>query len=336
MDSALPPDLAAALDRLLEGRSRKDLARRAEALSNAYRTGGGSDVIACDDDALAYALVRLPATYAAVAAVFAAVRRAAPGVAPTSLMDVGAGPGTASFAAVTAFPSLTDVDLLDRNPHLQKLAKTLLRAGDRAALRGARCDRVDALTSLPGRDAADLVTASYMIGEIEAERLAGVADLLWARTGQVLVVIEPGTPAGYQRIAAVRSRLIAAGAHVVAPCPHDKPCPIVAPDWCHFAQRLARSREHRIVKGAELAYEDEKFAYVALARGELRREFDARVLAPPHIGKVEATAKLCRHDGRIAIDAAARRDRDAYKARKGWRWGDAVANEPSGPAGTST
>jgi ribosomal protein RSM22 (predicted rRNA methylase) len=336
MDPALPPDLAASLDRLLEGRSRKDLARRAEALSNAYRSGGGSDVIASDDDALAYALVRLPATYAAVAAVLDAVCRAAPDLKPVSLMDVGAGPGTASFAAVTAFPSLADIDLLDRNPHLQKLAKTLLHTGEHAALRAARCDRVDALTSLPGRGAADLVIASYVAGEIEAERIAAFADLLWARTENILVIIEPGTPAGYQRIAAVRARLIAAGTHVIAPCPHDKPCPIVAPDWCHFAQRLARSREHRIVKGVELAYEDEKFAYVALARGEPRRRFDARVLAPPHVGKVEVTAKLCRHDGRITIDAAARRDRDAYKTRKGWRWGEAVANEASGPDDTIT
>jgi ribosomal protein RSM22 (predicted rRNA methylase) len=336
MDPALPPDLSATLDRLLEGRSRKDLVRRAEALSNAYRSGGGSDIIMSDEDALAYALVRLPATYAAVAAVLDAVRLAAPGLEPASLMDVGAGPGTASLAAVTAFPSLADIDLLDRNPHLQKLAKTLLHTGDHAALRTARCDRVDALTSLPGRGAADLVMASYVASEIQADRLAGFTDLLWTRTAQVLVVIEPGTPAGYQRIAAMRSRLIAAGARVVAPCPHDKPCPIVAPDWCHFVQRLARSREHRIVKGVELSYEDEKFAYVALARGELRREFDARVLAPPHVGKVEVTAKLCRHDGRIVIDSAARRHRDAYKARKGWRWGDAVTTETSGPDDTAS
>ncbi|MDQ2079653.1 small ribosomal subunit Rsm22 family protein [Xanthobacteraceae bacterium Astr-EGSB] len=336
MDPALPPDLSATLDRLLEGRSRKDLARRAEALSNAYRSGGGSDIITSDEDALAYALVRLPATYAAVAAVLDAVRQAAPGLEPASLMDVGAGPGTASLAAVTAFPTLADVDLLDRNPHLQKLAKTLLHAGDHAALRAARCDRVDAITSLPGRGGADLVMASYVAGEIQTERLAGFADLLWARTAQVLVMIEPGTPAGYQRIAAMRSRLIAAGARVIAPCPHDKPCPIVAPDWCHFVQRLARSREHRLVKGVELSYEDEKFAYVALARSELRREFDARVLSPPHVGKVEVTAKLCRHDGRIAIDTAARRHRDAYKARKGWRWGDAVTTETSGPDDTTS
>jgi ribosomal protein RSM22 (predicted rRNA methylase) len=331
MNAALPSDLAAALDHELEGRSRKELARRADALSNAYRSGGGSDIIASAEDALAYALVRLPATYAAVAAVLDAVRQAAPGLAPTSLLDVGAGPGTASFAAVATFPTLADIDLLDHNPHLQRLAKTLLRTGGHDALRRARCDRVDVLTSLPGREPADLVMASYVAGEIEAERITAFADHLWTRTAQVLVVVEPGTPAGYARVAGVRSRLIGAGAYVVAPCPHDKPCPIVAPDWCHFVQRLARSREHRIVKGVELAYEDEKFAYVALARSEMRRGFDARVLAPPRVGKVEVTTKLCRHDGRITIDATARRRRDAYKARKGWRWGDAVTAETSGP-----
>ena len=38
------------------------------------------------------------------------------------------------------------------------------------------------------------------------------------------------------------------------------------PDWCHFTQRLQRSRAHKQVKGAELPFEDEKFAYVALTR----------------------------------------------------------------------
>jgi len=334
MDSALPPNLSATLDRLLEGRSRKQLKERADALSSSYRAGGGSDIIANAEDALAYALVRLPATYAAAAAVFGAVRQAAPDLAPASLLDVGAGPGTASYAAAEIFASLATIDLMDRNVHLQRLAKTLLADAPRDALRAARCDRVDALTSLPGRDAVDLVTASYVIGEITPEHLPQFADLLWSRTGQVLVVIEPGTPAGYRRVAALRARLIAAGAHVIAPCPHDGPCPIVAPDWCHFAKRLARSREHRIVKGAELAYEDEKYTYVALARGERRLPYDARVLAPPSVGKVEISAKLCRDDGRITTDTTARRRRDAYKARKAWRWGDAVELEPPSPADT--
>ena len=65
------------------------------------------------------------------------------------------------------------------------------------------------------------------------------------RPGDTLLIIEPGTPAGYARMIALRSQLIASGAHVAAPCPHQAPCPLATPDWCHFAQRLPRSRAHK-------------------------------------------------------------------------------------------
>ena len=124
----------------------------------------------------------------------------------------------------------------------------------------------EARATLAETEPADLVVASYMIGEIgDAERTA-LAELLWAKTRDTLLVVEPGTPAGYARIIALRAQLIAAGAHVAAPCPHDGPCPLTAPDWCHFTQRLPRSRAHRQIKDAELPFEDEKFAYVALTR----------------------------------------------------------------------
>src|SRR5690606_30783486 len=106
------------------------------------------------------------------------------------------------------------------------------------------------------------------------------------------VIVEPGTPAGWQRILAVRQQLIAAGAHVLAPCPHENPCPIAPPDWCHFARRVARSRLHRLAKDAEVPWEDEKFIYVAASRlpaGAHR----PRVLAPPKPGSGKVLLKLC-------------------------------------------
>jgi ribosomal protein RSM22 (predicted rRNA methylase) len=124
------------------------------------------------------------------------------------------------------------------------------------------------------------------------------------------------------RIRALRAHLVAQGAHVVCPCPHDAACPIVAPDWCHFSQRLNRSRDHRQVKGASLPFEDEKFSYVVLARDAPVR-IDARVLAHPAVTKGAVTAKLCLAEG-IVTETTARRDRAAYRLRKTWRWGDAV------------
>jgi ribosomal protein RSM22 (predicted rRNA methylase) len=323
----LPPDLRVGLARLAHGVSRKAIAERAAVQSRDYRAGCGSHRIATADDVLAYAFARLPATYAAAVAVFNAMRETLPAFQPRAMLDVGAGPGTATFAAVQAFETLDNIRLIDANAQLRKLALTLMAEADSETLRQAADARSyqhgNALTLLSETRPADLVVASYAAGEIAEGELPRFAQLLWAATAGALVIIEPGTPAGYGRILRMRAELIAAGAHVAAPCPHERECPLRPPDWCHFAQRLPRSRDHLHIKGAEVPFEDEKFSYVVLSRGQ-PQSIDARVLAPPKIAKGAITAKLCT-DGGVVTDIAARRDPDAYRRRKSWRWGDGVS-----------
>jgi ribosomal protein RSM22 (predicted rRNA methylase) len=103
---SLPAELKTALDAKLEGLSRKEAAGRAALISKTYRNSGGSGTIRTGTDALAYALARMPATYAAITASLNALCKIRPGFAPQNLLDVGAGPGTASWAAAEAFPSL--------------------------------------------------------------------------------------------------------------------------------------------------------------------------------------------------------------------------------------
>jgi ribosomal protein RSM22 (predicted rRNA methylase) len=319
----LPAELKAALDARLQGLSRTDAAERAALISRTYRDGGGSGAIASGADALAYALVRMPATYAAVTASLNALCEIRPELAPASLLDVGAGPGTATWAAAEAFASLKNFTLLDANPALRALGLDLAR--DHLRLRAMTYHRGEARAALADAEAADLVVANYMIGEINDADREALADLMWAKTRDTLLVVEPGTPAGYARIIALRAQLIAAGAHVAAPCPHDDRCPLVAPDWCHFTQRLPRSRAHKQLKSAELPYEDEKFAYVALTRAPVARH-PARVLAQPDVNKVEVTAKLCTAEG-LVIARIPRRAKGDYSAARRWRWGDAVTGQ---------
>jgi ribosomal protein RSM22 (predicted rRNA methylase) len=318
--SALPDELRDALAQLTEGLSRRELAARARAISEGYRSGSTSKPITDRRDALAYALARMPATYAAVAACLTALREARPAFQPACMIDAGAGPGTAAWAATTAFASLKDITLLDANAALTDLGRALMSGNERLAGAGFRNGSLaQLLGNAPG---ADLVVASYLIGEIDERERTELSSLMWERTRDTLLIVEPGTPAGYLRIIAAREQLIARGAHVLAPCPHDKPCPLVAPDWCHFAQRLPRTRDHMLMKDADVPFEDEKFAWVALSRlpAEARR---SRVLAPPHAGKAAIEAKLCTADG--VIDASvARRDKPAYAQARRWRWGDAV------------
>jgi ribosomal protein RSM22 (predicted rRNA methylase) len=316
----LPAALRAALDAKLQGTSRTDAAERAASISRTYRDGGNSGAIASGADALAYALARMPATYAAVTASLNALCELRPDFAPASLLDVGAGPGTASWAAATAFASLRSFTLLDANNALRALALDL--ACDSTRLGEMTYHRGEAGATLAAAAPADLVVASYMIGEIgDAERSA-LAGQLWAKARDTLLIVEPGTPAGYARVIGLRQQLIASGAHVAAPCPHDGACPLAAPDWCHFTRRLPRLRAHMQLKAAELPFEDEKFSYVALTRTPVARH-PARVLAQPDLSKVEVTAKLCTADG-LRIAKVPHRDKTAYARARRWRWGDAA------------
>jgi ribosomal protein RSM22 (predicted rRNA methylase) len=319
----LPAELKSALDARLQGLSRNAAAERAALISQTYRDGGGSGAISSEADALAYALARMPATYAAVTASLNALCDITPDFAPKSLLDVGAGPGTATWAAAETFPSLHAFNLLDANGALRALALELGRRSDR--LRDMAYARGEARAALADAEAADLVVASYVIAEMADAEQNTVAGLMWAKTRDTLLIVEPGTPAGHARVIALREQLIAAGAHVAAPCPHDGKCPLQAPDWCHFTQRLPRSRAHRQIKGVELGFEDEKFAYVALTRAPAARR-PTRVLAQPIVTKVDVTAKLCAPGGLVIAKLPRRAKADYAQARR-WRWGDAVIKE---------
>lgn len=321
---------------MLEGVSRTELAARAAELSERYRAGGGSAAAIADrKDVLAYLVTRMPATFAAVSAALAEARLAAPDLSPARLLDVGAGPGTASFAAVAAWPEIVAVTMIDGNRHFLAAADALAAASGQPALAESR--RILADAARFGRDLpeADAVIAAYVLAE--ANDPGALVAALWAACDGALVLVEPGTPDGFVRIRDARAALIAAGAAIAAPCPHALPCPIVAPDWCHFAARLSRTRDHRLAKAADAPFEDEKYAYVVAVRPAVRlAPYAARVLAPPKTSKADIRLKLCRADGAIAERTVPRRDRAAYAAVRRLRWGSATDQSDShGPAAGS-
>lgn len=318
------------LERQAHGLSRSDAAVRAATISRTYRDGGNSRTIRSDADALAYALARMPATYAAITACLNALTDAREAFHPESLLDVGAGPGTATWAALQAYPSLQRIGLLDANPALRRLALTL--AAEQMPSAPLDYQQTDACSGIAAMPQADLVIASYMIGELATSARDAFATELWRKTRDTLLVVEPGTPAGYARIVALRAQLIAEGAHVVAPCPHDEACPLTSPDWCHFTQRLARSRAHKQIKGAELPFEDEKFSYVVLAR-EAVAPRPARILAPPLVTKADMRLKLCQPDGSAGIASIPRRDKTAYARVRRLGWGDTMPSAETDPSG---
>ena len=109
------------------------------------------------------------------------------------------------------------------------------------------------------------------------------------------------------------------------PCPHQKPCPLPSDDWCHFTCRIARSRLHRQLKGADAPYEDEKFCYLAFGRSASNRAV-SRVLRHPQIESGRITLRLCTRSGLITLPVR-KRDGSLFKSARKASSGDAFPFE---------
>ena len=215
-------------------------------LSERYKAGDFSTpAVANDAQRAAYLAVRFPATYAANQRVFSEIKLRAPHAQIASLLDLGAGPGTSLFAASEVFSTLQHGTLIEADDHWLALGKNLAAKSPLPAVRQSQWLKHD-LRSGFSCDTHDLVVISYVLGELAPAAAEAVIRKAWACAQQFLVIMEPGTPRGFAAINAARSALIASAAEVLAPCPHKHTCPMaVAGDWCHFAQRVERTAQHR-------------------------------------------------------------------------------------------
>ena len=341
----LPRALSMALESRAQSADRARLIMAARELSERYRTrtGTGERLLTRDDEALAYALTRMPATHCAVRAALSwALECFADRRDIHTLLDAGAGTGAAVWAAMEAL-NLGEITCLEREAAMRRLGEELMREA-KGADNGASAhhehscaQNPSAMTALSGPPAitwlardltdaaplprADLVIASYVLGEqTDALRLS-LARRLLAAADKLLLIVEPGTPDGWARLMALRRELSARGGRVIAPCPHEQSCPIAGEDRCHFSVRVARTKTHRQLKGADAPYEDEKFCYLALARAPITPESllapaGARVLRHPYIGGGFVRLRLCTARG-IIDETITKKQGEAYKrARK--------------------
>jgi len=304
---------------MLEGSSLSELQAAADLLSRRYRseTRDGRLHVSDASAAKAYLATRLPATYAAIRKAISDVAEAGGG-SPKSLLDVGAGPGTALWAAMEEWPDIEQAALIETSSAMREAGERL--AQELAPVRLSWRD-LAVEGGLPGIERADLVTLCYVLDELEPAAAEVLVGRLWSLTKATLLVVEPGTPAGWRRILKARQRLIQAGAHILSPCVHQLSCPIAEPDWCHFSRRVARSRLHRLAKGGEVPWEDEKFIYLAASRdaAELR---GSRVLAPAKAASGMVRLKLCSPAGKVEERLVTRREGAAFKIAKRLDWGD--------------
>jgi ribosomal protein RSM22 (predicted rRNA methylase) len=313
----LPKSLLAAIEAEAERVPARDLQRAAEELSQRYRAGE-KQLVTSEAHRVAYLLTRMPATYAAIHRVLLELRERAPAFAPESLLDLGSGPGTAVFAAAELFPSLRTVTAVEHDSDMTGLAQKLA-TGNRQLATEWR----DADVRSTHLDPADLVIAAYSLGELDAKAAAEIARRAWVAAKHAFVVIEPGTPRGFENVLQIREGL-GVEAPIASPCPlapHECPMATLG-DWCHFAARVERSSLHRRLKSGALGYEDEKFSYTIFTKDAAVDRAPARVVRHPQIGKGHVKLTLCTGEA-ITPLTITRSQGAVYKRARKVEWGEA-------------
>lgn len=306
----LPKNVRDAIEERVDAIGFAAVKRAAAAMSGAYREGSAPVQTAAAERVAAYLVTRMPATYAAARGALSQAMPLLSGREIASVLDFGAGTGSAALAAREHFPGAR-FTLIDRDSALAESAREWLPGAALISQDAARLDE------FPPHD---LVLASYALGEMAPHIATRVAHRLWRAARVALVILEPGTPKGFTFLRELRMALLAAGASMLAPCPGAMPCPVADPDWCHFAARVERSSLHRRIKDAALGYEDEKFSYIAFARDSLSLP-GARIVQRPQHQPGLITLQTCTPAG-LSSERITKRDRDAFRAARHADWGD--------------
>ncbi len=318
----IPEKLQYAIEMLTQHRSFADISQARHELTEKYDPKQNTGkFISSQDQRLAYLAARMPATYVVIKKVLNEVKQRAENNEIQSLLDLGAGPGSVMWAASEVFTQLEKIHLVEKDAALADIGKKIARHHNHPAILQAEW-KIQDLEKLEIRACFDLITLSYVIGELPASAILPLIEKCWKSTEKILVIIEPGTPTGFERIRTVRRHLISLGAYLTAPCPHAEACPMSGGDWCHFSERVERSFLHRYVKQGSLGYEDEKYSYVAVSKTPCKLP-SARILRHPlkRSGHIQFT--LCTPEG-LMQEVISKKSGDAYKHARKLEWGDAL------------
>ncbi|KAG9313997.1 mitochondrial small ribosomal subunit Rsm22-domain-containing protein [Chiua virens] len=256
-------------------------------------------------DGAAFASVILPAHYSAIYAVLYHVKhRLGASWKVDRIIDWGSATGSGLWATLNVFqkpctssgegPLLANSTVvtylgLDRREGLMSIAKQLLKKTELGALQTTwKKSFPEDYCRDPAEGHSTIALSAFMLSA-QPSPLArkNMVKEMWDSGAQTIILIDHNSPAGFQHIAEARRLLLDLGlkenedpemmhqsfrgSHVVAPCPHDRPCPLhhfgPLSLVCGFSQRLQRPTFVRRTKHVKKGHEDIGYSYVVIRRG---------------------------------------------------------------------
>lgn len=142
------------------------------------------------------------------------------------IIDWGCGTGVAS-RTVTAWSAIQEVGLVDQSALALDFAQQKLAEA-----------RITALPCAPEKSFQknSLLLISHLLGELDESELLELATK--AATADEIIWVEPGSHDISRKLSQVRTIFLEAGHHLIAPCVHALPCPMLQVGqerhWCHF------------------------------------------------------------------------------------------------------
>ena len=296
------------------------------ALESDYRENTSVAPIADVTTAMSYVAVRMNPIYSILHLIFSELRNdLASSAQPETLLDIGSGPGTALFAACSVWDGLSRLVAVERQSVFISIAKALVQEIQKAGELGMPYRNLSwersSVSSLVSKERVDLSVASFMLGELSESDVLPCIDSIWSRTKRFFVIVEPGTMKGFARLAGVRMHLISKGAQIVAPCGGNWKC---QSKWCHFSERVTRTKLHQSIKEATLGYEDEHYCYLVASR-EALPFVGNRIVGTIRSNKFQTVVPVCSSEGGGElhdVTFAKRSQASEYRELKRSKWGE--------------
>lgn len=254
---------------------------------------------------------RSPFEYSVIERVFREMRKLLPGWAPRTMLDVGSKVNMGLWAAREVWDTpLKSYMCVEDNynfvGHSKQISydmgvtvqRQLQLSEDRDAKR--RAVAREPIT------AAQLTICAYHLRDVSKKKRRSFVTEMWKKTQHTLVLIERGDADGFEIIAEARDHILttqANAATVVAPCGHDKPCPMRNNlseniTSCTFGHRVLRSglpfrtpgKQNNTQSNGSKSQKDfivEKFSYCVI-----RRKGAFETVPPEHTLPVEDVTEV--------------------------------------------
>lgn len=236
MSMNIPTALQQAIDKLANTQDLSGIRNNVTNICSRYQyeSGRGRKLVRTPDEVIAYAVARMPATYSAVYTALKYMCEQYDGQINT-VLDLGTGTGAVIWA-VNEYFSLSRITCVEREKYMIDTAKELMNYGT-SQMKEAEWIEAN-VTSAMQLEKRDLVTASYIMNELRENEKKDFLNNVWNNSGDLIMIIEPGTMAGYQNVLTARQFFLEKGGNIIAPCTHSGSCKLDKNDWCHFSCRL--------------------------------------------------------------------------------------------------